>query len=145
MSDAEDARFKAFLAATDADERDWVAFFEFEHAVDEAAHEAAMINLYDEPRENARERGLLRTVLWDMLHRVLPRIGLGEVISNAPAIGCALRFGLIPPKADALDHIGNPDALDQLCEKGVAAQRAHSERITEERATKLSRRSRKHS
>ena len=63
MSDAEEARFRAFLSATSAETRDWIAYLEFEEAIREASQSAAMVNAYDAGPEGGRERCLMNNVL----------------------------------------------------------------------------------
>jgi hypothetical protein len=91
MSEAEDARFRAFLGSTDADERDWLAFCEFENASHSAAMCGAMINLYDGGEHGGRELQELELVIGEMLFRVLPRVGLGTLIAHVEGIGYAIR------------------------------------------------------
>ncbi len=85
MSDAEQARFNAFMDSTDADERDWIAFCEFEEAIHSGVMTACMINMYDGDEEGVREMDNLKLSLGQMLFRVLPRVDLGTLIANVEA------------------------------------------------------------
>lgn len=128
MSEAEEARFSAFVEATDEAERDWIAFCEFEDASRRAAMCAGMINLYDADEHGQREQDQLRLALSEMLFRVLPKVDLGEILACVEGIGYAIRYGLIAPKADALDGIADTDGFAHLAERGYAADQADSDR-----------------
>jgi hypothetical protein len=60
---AEEARFAACMDSTAADERDWIAFQEFEGAIHNATMCAGMINLYDGGPEGDREHAALKLAL----------------------------------------------------------------------------------
>jgi hypothetical protein len=124
---AEQARFAAFIEGTAADERDWIAFLEFDRAIHDAAGCAAMSNLYDGGREANREHADLKLALGAMLFRVLPRVDLGVLIADAEGIGYAVRFGLIEPKPDALDAVVDTDGYRAMAQKGHDAERADAE------------------
>lgn len=128
MSDADDARFNAFMESTEANERDWIAFIEFEHAIHNAVMCAGMINPYDAGPEGAREHAGLRLVLGEMLFRVLPRVDLGTLIGRVDGIGLALRYGIIEAKRDVLDGIADTTAFEALADKGYAAEQADTDR-----------------
>ena len=132
MSDAEEARFRAFVESTTQDERDWIAFLEFQEAAHRATMVATLANPYDADEGYSRESQGLRLALSEMLFRVLPRVDLGVVLAEVEGIGYALRFGLIPQRADALDEIADDKAFEELAAKGYAADRADSQRRMDE-------------
>jgi hypothetical protein len=146
MTDAEDARLQAFLKDTDQEERDWSAFCQFQEAVDEVTQCAAMSNCYDEPDMVERECKDMRPAVWGMMLGLVPRIGLGEVITNPEIFGYAIRYGVIQPSPQALDHIRDLDAFDEFRTKVVeveGAARRQREAEVEERVAQRARRSRK--
>jgi hypothetical protein len=95
MTEGEQARLYAFVAATDSEERNLIAFHEFETAIHNAASAAAMVNAYGAGEEARREFASLRLTLSQMLFRALPRIDLATLIGDAAGIGYALRYNLI--------------------------------------------------
>ena len=103
MSDAEELRFKAFLSATSAEARDWIAYLEFEEAIREASRSAAMVNVYDAGPEGDRERCALELAFTEILFNALSCVDLGTIIANAHGVGLAVRFGVIDPKAESVD------------------------------------------
>jgi hypothetical protein len=129
VTDAEDARFRAFVEATSQDDRDRVAFARFEEAVEEVSDHAALVNPIDDGREYSREQAYLQSPVWSMLHRVLPRIGLEAVCANTRGLGWAIRYGVIEAGASALDAVADAEDLDDLSNRGFEADRAHSEQI----------------
>lgn len=122
---AEQARFAAFIENTLPDERDCVAFREFEVAIINATECASMIDPYDGGLEGEREHAALRLALSGMLYRVLPRVNLGVLLANAAGIGYALRYGIIEPNREALDCVADTDAYRELAEKGFGAEQAN--------------------
>lgn len=122
---AERARFAAFVETTLPDERDCIAFREFEVAIIKATECASMIDPYDGGRDGEREHAALKLALSGMLYRVLPRVGLGVLIANAAGIGYALRYGIIESNREALDSIADSDAYTELAEKGFGAEQAN--------------------
>ena len=122
---AEQARFTAFIENTLPDERDCVAFREFEVAIINATECASMIDPYDGGIESEREHAALKPALSEMLYRVLPRVNLGVLLANATGIGYALRYGIIEPHREALDSIADTDAYRELAEKGFGAEQAN--------------------
>ena len=136
---AEQARFAAFVETTLPDERDCIAFREFEVAIIKATECASMIDCYDGGLEAEREHAALKLALSGMLYRVLPRVDLGVLIANAAGIGYALRYGIIEPKREALDIVADTDDYRALAEQGFQAdQLDHALRVggIEARATK---------
>jgi hypothetical protein len=125
MTEAEEARYHAFVDATEPAERDSVAFCQFEEAVHNAAECAALTNACDGGAACAREQDGLRLILSQMLFKVLPHVELGTLITEARGIGYALRHNLIPPCCDALDAITDTAAFEDLAERGYAAERAY--------------------
>jgi hypothetical protein len=126
-SEAEDARFAAFVKATTADERDWIAFCEFERAVDEVAQVATIVNPYDEPHANHRERDMLSIPITEVLYRVLPKVGLGTVLATSGGLGYAIRYGVLEPQPHVLDSITSDKDLEVIAERGCEAERAETE------------------
>ena len=120
---AEQARFAAFVETTLPDERDCIAFREFEVAIIKATECASMIDPYDGGLDGEREHAALKLALSGMLYRVLPRVDLGVLIANAAGIGYALRYGIIEPHREALDSIADTDAYRELAEKGSGRNR----------------------
>jgi hypothetical protein len=88
---AEQARFAAFIENTLPDERDCVAFREFEAAIINATECASMIDPYDGGLEGEGEHAALKLALSGMLYKVLPRVNLGVLLANAAGICYALR------------------------------------------------------
>lgn len=140
---AKDARFKAFLTASDKDERDWIAFCQFEQAVGEVTHCAALVNPYDDSDRFEREREIMHAAVWTMMLRVLPRIGLGVAITHPEGIGWCLRYGIIPAKPDALDNVADMNAFDDLMGKAYEAEDADRTRREAEVEAKFAERERK--
>jgi hypothetical protein len=122
---AKQARFAAFVETTLPDERDCIAFREFEAAIYNATECATMINPYDGGLESEREHAALQLALDGMLFRVLPRVDLGVIIADAEGIGYALCYGIIEPSREALDSITDTDAYRELAKKGVGAEQAN--------------------
>ena len=122
---AEQARFEAFVETTLPDERDCIAFREFEVAIIKATECASMIDPYDGSLEGEREHAALKLAMSGMLYRVLPRVDLGVIIADAEGIGYALRYGIIEPKREALDSIADTDAYRELAKKGFEAEQAN--------------------
>ena len=83
---AEQARFAAFVETTLPDERDCIAFREFEVAIIKATECASMIDCYDGGVEAEREHAALKLALSGMLYRVLPRVDLGVLILDAAGL-----------------------------------------------------------
>lgn len=124
MSDeAEEARLAAFMDATEADERDWIAFLEFEDAIRRAGHCAALVNPFDDPSSNVRERRTLAQPIAEMFFRALKRVSLGVLLANAEGIGYAIRFGIVEVTPDGLESVADDDALENLARRGDAAVR----------------------
>ena len=125
QENAEQARFTIFIENTLPDERDCMAFREFEVAIINATECASMIDPYAGGLEGEREHAALKFALSGMLYRVLPRVDLGVLIENAAGIGYALRYGIIEPHREALDSIEDTDAYRELAEKGFGAEQAN--------------------
>ena len=119
---AEQARFAAFVETTLPDERDCIAFREFEVAIIKATECASMIDPYDGGLDGEREHAALKLALSGMLYRVLPRVDLGVLIANAAGIGYALRYGIIEPKREALDSVADTDDYRELAQHGFEAE-----------------------
>ena len=124
--DAQQRRFSAFVSSTEPEERDWMAFCVFERAVESATDFAAMVNPYADFKAREREEAFLRQPIGEMLFRVLPRVGLGAIVANAEGIGYALRYGVIEPKATALDAISDTEDLEALAGKGHGAEQMNT-------------------
>ena len=143
MSSAEEARFLAFVESTESQERDWTAFVEFENAVLRATMCATMSNPYDAEPHYRREYDDLYLALSEMLYRVLSRVPLGTLLADVEGIGYALRFGIIPQRADALDDIAESKAFEELAAEGYAAEQADTERRMAEIGARNAERERK--
>lgn len=142
--EAQEARFRTFMAATSDDERDWIAFLEFEQAIERAAQCAAIVNPFDDSDSNVRERDVLRTPVAEMFFRALAReVNLGPLMANAESIGYAIRFGLVEATPQGLDGVADDDALDALASRGDEAIRADMTRVEEENARRLEERDKK--
>ena len=127
---AEQARFSAFVETTLPDERDCIAFREFEVAIIKATECASMIDPYDGGLDGEREHAALKLALSGMLYRVLPRVDLGVLIADAAGIGYALRYGIIAPQLEALDGVADTDEYRQLARKGFETEQvSHDLRI----------------
>ena len=129
---AERARFVEFKRITEADERDWTAFLDFQQAVSAAAQSAAIVNPYDDPRF-VDEVAMLEAPIGQMFFRALARLSLGALIANAEGLGCAIRLGLVKAEGDALDGVGDDDALEELAGKGRQALEHHMAELGAER------------
>jgi hypothetical protein len=124
--DAQQRRFNAFVGSTEPDERDWMAFCVFERAIESATDFAAMVNPYADFKAREREEAVLRQPIGEMLFRVLPRVGLGAIVANAEGIGYALRYGVIEPKATALDAIADTEDFEALAGRGHGAEQMNT-------------------
>ena len=136
MSDAEELRFKAFLSATSAEARDWIAYLEFEEAIREASKSAAMVNAYDGGHEGVRELDVLELAASEMFFNVLSSVDLGTILANVHGVGLAVRFGVIEPKAEAVDWISSNEDFERLAAQGHAAERADDARQLAEAAAR---------
>ena len=125
QENAEQARFAAFVETTLPDERDSIAFRDFEVAIISATECASMIDPYDGSLEGEREHAALKLALSGMLYRVLPRVNLGVLIADAAGIGYALRYGIIEPKREALDSVVDTDDYRELAQQGFGAEQAN--------------------
>jgi hypothetical protein len=133
MTHAQQMRFEAFVDATIEDERDWIAFIAFENAVREVTATAAIVTP-DHRDAAAREEAALLGPIGDMLYRVLPHVGLAAIVARVYGIGYALRYGVIPTAATALDDVLDAEALHALADRGDAAdERARNKRFTASR------------
>ena len=128
MSDAEQLRFQAFLSATSAEARDWIAYLEFEEAIREASRSAAMVSVFDAGPEGDRERCALELAFSEILFNALSCVDLGTIIANAHGVGLAVRFGVIDPKAESVDWINDNEDFERLAAQGHAAQQADDDR-----------------
>jgi hypothetical protein len=125
---AAQARFAAFVEGTEPNERDWIAFLEFEEAAHNAASTARLTNMYDNEPGGDREFADLKLALTAMFFRVLPKVDLGVLIADAEGIGYALRYGVIEQKPTALDGIENTEAYQSLAQRGYDAEQADCDR-----------------
>jgi hypothetical protein len=119
MTEVEEARFRTFVHATDALERSWLAFAQFEGAVSRAAACAGLLTGTGPDANHAPHP--LRILLRDMLFGLLPRVELGTLIAEAEGIGYALRYGIIDVCRDALESVADTAAYEDLAERGYAA------------------------
>jgi hypothetical protein len=91
-ADTQQARFDAFCEATHPYVRDWIAFLDFEQAIDRAVTCATMMNPYDNDPGYNQEHASVKLALSEMLYRVLPRVDLGSL--SADGRGHRLRASL---------------------------------------------------
>ena len=74
----------------------------------------------------------------DPFFNVLPSVDLGTIIANVHGVGLAVRFGVIEPKADAVDWISSNEDFERLAAQGHAAQKADDDRRLAEAAARES-------
>jgi len=132
QDDAELQRFQAFVELTDQDARDQVAFAEFASMIHGAAQCAVMSKAHDGGDHTAREFEEMHRAMTEMLFGLVARIPLAAILANADGIGYAVRYGLVEPRKGALDHLQTPEQLEELAERGHAADRAEIDRGMDE-------------
>jgi hypothetical protein len=130
--DAEVQRFQAFNELTDQEARDQVAFAEFASKIHGAAQCAVTSDAHDGADHAAREFEEMHRAMTELLFGLVPRIPLAAVLANADGIGYAIRYGLVEPRKGALDHVHTPEQLEELAERGHAADRAAIDRGMDE-------------
>jgi hypothetical protein len=129
--DAELQRFQAFVELPDQDARDQVAYAEFAGMIHGAA-QCAMSNAQEGGDHAAREFEEMHRAMTELLFGLVARIPLAAVLANADGIGYAIRYGLVEPRKGALDHVQTPAQLEELAERGHAADRAEIDRRMDE-------------
>src|SRR5712691_11292261 len=106
-----------------------------------------MANCYDEPGLVARECKDMRPAVWDMMLGLVARVGLGAVITSPETLGYAIRYGVIQPSPQALDHIRDLNAFDEfrikVAEVEGAARRQWEAEVAERIAQREKRSARK--
>jgi hypothetical protein len=128
--DAEE--FRAFIEMTDKEARDQVAFAEFASNVRSAVQCAVMSNAYDGSDRAAREFEAMHLAITELLFGLLARLPLAAVLANADGIGYAIRYGILEPRKGALDHVQTPEELEELAERGHAADQMEIDRRMDE-------------
>lgn len=130
--EAEDVGFRAFVEMTDTEARDQVAFAEFASNVRSAAQCAVISNPYAGGDGAAREFEAMQRAITELLFGLLARIPLAAVLANADGIGYAIRYGILEPRKGALDHVQTPEQLEELAERGHAADQMEIDRRMDE-------------
>jgi hypothetical protein len=130
--EAEDVGFRAFVEMTDTEARDQVAFAEFASNVRSAAQCAVISNPYAGGDDAAREFEAMQRAITELLFGLLARIPLAAVLANADGIGYAIRYGILEPRKGALDHVQTPEQLEELAERGHAADQMEIDRRMDE-------------
>lgn len=124
--------FQAFVEMTDKEARDQVAFAEFASNVRSAAQCAVISNPYAGGDRAAREFEEMQRAITELLFGLLSRIPLAAVLAHADGIGYAIRYGMLEPRKGALDHIQTPEQLEELAERGHAADQMEIDRRMDE-------------
>lgn len=129
--DAEEARFRTFVEMTDKEARDQVAFAEFASMIHSAAQCAVMSKAQDGDYAQ-REFDEMHRAIAELLFGLLGRIPLVAVLANADGVGYAIRYGIVGPRKGALDHVQTPEELEELAERGHAADQMEIDRRMDE-------------
>ena len=129
---AEELGFRTFVEMTDKEARDQVAFAEFASNVRSAAQCAVISNPYGGGDRAAREFEDMQRAITELLFGLLTRIPLAAVLANADGIGYAIRYGILEPRKGALDHVQTPEELEELAERGHAADQIEIDRRMDE-------------
>ena len=133
MTHEDDAEeYRAFVEMTDKDARDQVAFAEFASNVRSAVQCAVMSNVYDGTDRAAREFEEMHRTITELLSGLLARLPLAAVLANADGIGYAIRYGIVEPRKGALDHVQTPEELEELADRGHAADQMEIDRRMDE-------------
>jgi hypothetical protein len=130
--DAEELRFRTFLEMTDKEARDQVAYAEFASMVHSAAQCAVRTTASDGGDHTGREFDEMHSAITELLFGLLGRIPLDAVLANADGVGYAIRYGMLEPRKGALDHVQTPEELEELAERGHAADQMEIDRRMEE-------------
>ena len=134
--DAEELRFRTFLDMTDKEARDQVAFAEFAKMVHSAAQCAMSSSPSDGGEGAAPEFDEMHRAVTELLFGLLGRIPLAAVLANADGVGYAIRYGILEPRKGALDHVQTSEELEELSERGHAADEAEIDRGMDELESK---------
>ena len=126
--EAEELGFRAFVEMTDKEARDQVAFAEFASNVRSAVQCAVISNPYAGGDHAALEFEEMQRAITELLFGLLPRIPLAAVLAHADGIGYAIRYGILQPRKGALDHVQTPEQLEELAERGHAADQMEIDR-----------------
>jgi hypothetical protein len=129
---AEQLGFQAFVEMTDTEARDQVAFAEFASNVRSAAQCAVISNPYAGDDRAARDFEEMQRAITELLFGLLTRIPLAAVLANADGIGYAIRYGILEPRKGALDHVQSAEELEELAERGHAADQVEIDRRMDE-------------
>lgn len=134
--DAEEVRFRSFLEMTDKEARDQVAFDEFASMTHRAAQCAVASNRSDGGHDADREFDEMHRTITELLFGLLGRIPLAAVLANADGVGYAIRYGILEPRKGALDHVQTAEELEELGERGHAADQMEIDRRMDELESK---------
>ena len=130
--DAEELRFRAFVEMTDKEARDQVAYAEFASMVHSAAQCAVKSTESDGGDHTDREFDEMHRAITELLFGLLGRIPLAAVLENADGVGYAIRYGMLEPRKGALDHVQTSEELEELAERGHAADQMEIDRRMDE-------------
>lgn len=129
---ADELGFRAFVEMTDTEARNQVAFAEFASNVRSAAQCAVVSNPSAGGEQAAHEFEEMQRAITELLFGLLTRIPLAAVLANADGIGYAIRYGIVEPRKGALDHVQTPEELEELAERGHAADQMEIDRRMDE-------------
>jgi hypothetical protein len=129
-NDAEE--FRTFLDMTDTEARDQVAFAEFTSNIRSAVQCAMVSTASDGGDCAARELEEMQRAIAELLYGLLGRIPLAAVLAHADGVGYAIRYGILEPRKGALDHIQSAEQLEELAERGHAADQMEIDRRMDE-------------
>ena len=130
--EAEELQFRAFVEMTDKEARDQVAFAEFASMTHSAAQCAVSSTAADGSDRADREFEEMHRAIAELLFGLLGRIPLAAVLANADGIGYAIRYGVLQPHKGALDHVQTPEELEELADRGHAADQMEIDRRMDE-------------
>lgn len=130
--DAEELRFRTFVEMTDKEARDQLAYAEFASMVHSAAQCAVKTAASDGGDHADREFDEMHRAITELLFGLLGRIPLAAVLASADGVGYAVRYGIVEPRKGALDHVQTPEELEELSERGHAADQMEIDRRMDE-------------
>jgi len=130
--DAEELRFRTFVEMTDKEARDQLAYAEFASMVHSAAQCAMRTTASDGGDHTDREFDEMHRAITELLFGLLGRIPLAAVLANADGVGYAVRYRIVEPRKEALDHVQTSEELEELAERGHAADQTEIDRRMDE-------------
>jgi hypothetical protein len=74
----------------------------------------------------------MHRAITELLFGLLGRIPLAAVLAHADGIGYAIRYGIVEPRKGALDHVQTSEELEELAERGHAADQMEIDRGMDE-------------